>query len=114
MGRAPNGEIEQLQQINKRFNEQLEKHEAGLLEQGHIYDLGYPQAILLSTGIPKLPIRLSAKTLNIKSHDKQHGYALKELRRLVLRLSRIRMARLGRAFPRPDLLLRSVFVIFAR
>ena len=86
MGSAPNGEIEQLQQINKRFNEQLEKHEAGLLEQGHIYDLGYPQAILLSTGIPKLPIRLSAKTLNIKSHDKQHGYALKELRGLVLSL----------------------------
>lgn len=88
MGNAPNNGIEALRQVNKRFNEQLEKQEAGLLSQGHIYDLGYPQAVLLSTGIPKLPIRLSAKTLNIKSHDKQHGYALKEIRSLVLSLQR--------------------------
>ncbi|MDE5606445.1 MAG: hypothetical protein K2I68_04000 [Bacteroidales bacterium] len=84
MESAPNSEMEPLWLINKRFNEQLEKQEAGLLEQGHVYDLGYPQAVLLSTGIPKLPIRLSAKTLNIKSHDKQHGYALQEIRGLVL------------------------------
>ena len=84
MGNAPNKGMESLWQVNKRFNNQLEKQEAGLLDQGYVYDLGYPQAILLSTGIPKLPIRLSAKTLNIKSHDKQHGYALSEIKGLVL------------------------------
>ena len=86
MENAPNSGLEQLRRINERFNEQLEKQEKGLLQQGYVYDLGYPQAVLLSTGIPKLPIRLSAKTLNIKSHDKQHGYALKEIKGLVLAL----------------------------
>ncbi len=82
MANAPLSEIKELWNENARFNEQLNQQAEGKLEQGHVYDLGYPKAVLLSTGIPELPIHLSAKTLNIKSHDKLHGYELREIRGL--------------------------------
>lgn len=75
--------MDSIEEVNRRFNEQLERQIKGLLQQGHMYDLGLPSEELQSTGIPDLPIRLSSKTLNDKSHDLLHGYALQEIQDLV-------------------------------
>lgn len=46
----------QLELINDRFNEELFRQVQGKLAKGHIYQLGRPCAILLSTGFPDNPI----------------------------------------------------------
>lgn len=76
-------EAGELDEINERFNEQLQQQIDGTLPKGHVYDLGKPSIYLKSTGIAELPIRLSAKTLNIKSNDPLHGYSLSEIKGLV-------------------------------
>lgn len=77
-----------IEEINRRFNKQLEQQINGTLEQGSVYDLGHPSDILKSTGIADLPICLRAKTLNIKSNDEGHSYSLKEIQNLVLAIQK--------------------------
>ena len=76
-------EAGEVYELNDRFNNELNRQIAGDLPQGHVYDMGMPSEYLLSTGIAKLPIRLSAKILNAKSNLERHAYKLETLRNLV-------------------------------
>ena len=76
-------EAGELYELNDRFNNELNRQIAGDLPQGHVYDMGMPSEYLLSTGIARLPIRLSAKILNTKSNLERHAYDLETLRNLV-------------------------------
>lgn len=76
-------EAGELYELNDRFNNELNRQIAGDLPQGHVYDMGMPSEYLLSTGIARLPIRLSAKILNVKSNLERHAYDLETLRNLV-------------------------------
>ena len=68
---------------NKRFNEELQEQIDGMQEPGHVYKLGMPSSILLSAGIPDLPIQLSATRLKEKATNFGHDYALKDVKDLV-------------------------------
>ena len=72
-----------VEDANSRFNEQLEQQIAGTLPQGHIYQLGTPSPILLSCGIPNLPIELAASRLSDKSMQENHPFDLPEIEGLV-------------------------------
>jgi len=61
-----------LEAINARFNDELQRHIDSTLPSNHIYQLGYPSEILLSTGIRDLPIELSADRLAYKASEKYH------------------------------------------
>lgn len=76
-------EAGEVYELNDRFNNELNRQIAGDLPQGHVYDMGMPSEYLLSTGIARLPIRLSAKILNTKSNLERHAYDLETLRNLV-------------------------------
>ena len=69
--------------LNEKFNEELSRHVKGLLPKGHIYKLGKPCNILLSTGFPDLPIELSSTRLEEKSKQNNHPYEISEVRDLV-------------------------------
>ena len=75
-----------VKKANDRFNEELELQVKGELEEGHVYKLGMPSEILLSTGVPNLPIELSAKQLSKKAADRGHRFDVKDIANL--RLSR--------------------------
>ena len=69
-------------EINEWFNEQLQQQIDGTLPKGHIYELGNPSDILLSAGIPDLPIELSAERLLRKSEQEGHLFDLSEIKNL--------------------------------
>ena len=71
-----------ISEINDEFNRELEQQIDGKLKAGHIYQLGNPSDILLSTGIPNLPIELSASHLDLKSKSNNHPFALFEVKNL--------------------------------
>ncbi len=68
---------------NERFNDELEKQIEGTLPEGHIYQMGMPSDILLSTGFPNVPIELSSTRLLEKSKQRGHEYELKDMTGLV-------------------------------
>ena len=74
---------EDLEEVNARFNEELQQQIDGTLPQGHIYNMGRPGKILLSTGIPNLPIQMNATKLKDKSTKFGHDYELSEVKDLV-------------------------------
>lgn len=76
-------EAGELYELNERFNRELQQQIDGTLEAGHVYEMGMPSKELLSTGIARLPIRLSASILNIKSNLDRHAYDLSSIRNLV-------------------------------
>ena len=45
-----------IEEVNNNFNNDLDRQIAGTLPKGHIHQLGTPGDILLSTGVPDLPI----------------------------------------------------------
>lgn len=69
--------------INDRFNEELQQQIDGTLPKGHVYSLGMPNDILRSAGFPNVPIELSASHLEKKSIAAQHPFELKEIKSLV-------------------------------
>ena len=69
--------------VNRRFNEELERQMNGTLDKGHIYQLGVPSSILISTGIPGLPIQMSASRLEEKATRYGHDFSLDEIKDLV-------------------------------
>ena len=71
-----------VKKANDRFNEELELQVKGELEEGHVYKLGMPSEILLSTGVPNLPIELSAKQLSKKAADRGHRFDVKDITNL--------------------------------
>ena len=74
---------EDIEKVNAKFNEELQKQIEGNLPDGHIYQLGKPGETLLSTGVPNLPIQMSATKLEEKSSKVGHNYDLNEVRDLV-------------------------------
>lgn len=73
----------ELDEINKRFNKELERYDAGTLPQGHRFELGMPSRYLRSAGFPNLPISMRASLLKLKSGLGRHPFEAKELRGLV-------------------------------
>jgi hypothetical protein len=65
--------------INARFNEELQRQVNGTLPKGHVYRLGYPKVILLSTEFPNLPIELNADILLRKATVYGHDFGLSEI-----------------------------------
>lgn len=76
-----------LDEVNSKFNEELQQQIDGTLPIGHIYSLGMPSDILLSTGIANAPIELNSTKLMDKSSKFGHDYELSEIRDLVKSLN---------------------------
>jgi len=74
---------DEIDDINERFNEELQQQIDGTLPAGHIYSLGMPGEVLLSTGIANAPIQLNSAKLKDKSSNFGHDYNLSEIRDLV-------------------------------
>ena len=72
-----------VKKANDRFNEELELQVKGELEEGHVYKLGMPSDILLSTGVPNLPIQMSAQRLEDKATKFGHNFDIAEVKDLV-------------------------------
>lgn len=69
--------------ISDLFDEELQMQIEGNLPKGHIYQFGRPGAILLSTGIPDLPIELSSIRLAEKTKQRNHEFDIGDVRGLV-------------------------------
>ena len=68
-----------IEEVNDRFNEELQKQIDGKLPANHIYNIGMSSNILLSTGFPNVPIELVASRLVDKSMQENHPFELKEV-----------------------------------
>ena len=79
---------EDLEYVNERFNDELQKQIDGTLPEGHIYQMGMPGEILRSTGVPYLPIQMSAKKLQEKATMFGHDFDLSEVHDLVKALQK--------------------------
>lgn len=73
---------QKLQEVNERFNEELQAQIDGTLPKGHVYSLGMPSDILRSAGIPNLPIELTASRVSLKSGQEKHPFPIKILSNL--------------------------------
>jgi hypothetical protein len=71
-----------IEEVNRKFNDDLDRQIAGTLPKGYIHQLGTPGDILLSTGVPDLPIELSATRLMEKSKQDNHPFDIAELKNL--------------------------------
>lgn len=74
-----------IEEINKRFNEELEQQIAGKLPKGHVYKLGRAGNILKSAGIADLDIEMPSSRLQEKSnkdYKSNHPFDLSEVRNL--------------------------------
>lgn len=69
--------------LNTRFNNELQQQIDGNLPSNHIYQMGNPGKILLSTGVPDLPIQMNAKRLQGKATLFDHNFELYEVKDLV-------------------------------
>lgn len=79
-------ESAKVEDANNRFNRELQQQIEGTLPDGHIYQLGNPGTILRSTGVPNLPIQMSATRLRVKATEYGHDFDLAEIRNLVKEL----------------------------
>lgn len=85
-GEAMLSESAKIEDANNRFNKELQRQVDGNLPDGHIYQLGMPSNILRSTGVPNLPIQMSATRLRAKATEYGHDFDLAEIRNLVKEL----------------------------
>lgn len=74
---------EELEDVNDTFNEELQQQIDGKLPSNHIYRMGEPGRILLSTGVPNLPIQMNASRLKAKATSYGHDFELSEIKDLV-------------------------------
>lgn len=81
-------ESAKVEDANNRFSRELQQQIEGTLPNGHIYQLGNPGTILRSTGVPNLPIQMSAARLRVKATEYGHDFDLAEIRDLVKELQR--------------------------
>lgn len=65
-----------LSDINQTFNDELQQLIDGSLGAGHVFSFGMPSDALLLSGVPKLPIELSATRLKAKSEQDNHKFDL--------------------------------------
>ena len=77
-----------IEAINKQFNEELQQQIDGTLPNGHVYELGMPSDILLSIGFPYMPIELVASKLLEKSKQEDHPFDLEEVEDLVINIQK--------------------------
>jgi N12 class adenine-specific DNA methylase len=82
-GEVPRRSENDVEAINKVFNDELQQQIDGTLPDGHIYQMGKPGRILLSTGVPNLPIQMNAKRLQVKATSYGHDFDLSEVKDLV-------------------------------
>ena len=71
-----------IEEVNRRFNGQLDELANGVLPKGHVFKLGKPSEFLRAAGIPNLPIELPASQLSFKASSGKHDFDLKEVRDL--------------------------------
>ena len=76
----PDGSVDE---INRTFNDELQQQIDGKLPEGHIYKMGKPGKVLLSTGVPNLPIQMNASRLQAKATSFGHNFDISEVRDLV-------------------------------
>ena len=76
------GSRQDIAEVNRKFNEQLGQQIDGTLAKGHIYQLGMPSDVLLSTGIPDLPIELSSTRLAEKAGQRNHEFDISDVKGL--------------------------------
>jgi len=69
----------QIEETNRKFNEELMQQIEGLLPKYHTYQLGMPAMMLQSVKIPNLPIELRSSRLNDKAMQKEHPFDLREI-----------------------------------
>jgi len=69
----------QIEEINRKFNDELLQQIEGLLPKDHTYRLGMPSEILQSAQIPDLPIELRASRLSDKAMQETHPFDLREI-----------------------------------
>ena len=74
---------EDVEAVNERFNEELEKYERGEVPIGTRFELGMPSKELESAGFPYLPISMRASLLSKKAGMERHPFAASDLRGLV-------------------------------
>lgn len=60
--------------VNRTFNEELEKFAAGELPPKHVFNLGYPSPILMSAGILDAPIEITSRIIKRKSSSAKHVF----------------------------------------
>ncbi|WP_372473025.1 hypothetical protein AB4865_09495 [Capnocytophaga sp. ARDL2] len=75
-------ELSEQKRVNATFNEELAQMREGSLPSGHIFQLGRPNTLLQSAGIPNLPIELKANKLKEKSEQENHPFDLSEMESL--------------------------------
>ena len=63
-----------IEEVNRKVNEELEKFVAGELSPKHIFNLGYPSPILISAGIIDAPIQITLRILKRKSTSAKHVF----------------------------------------
>ena len=63
-----------IEEVNLKFNEELEKFVAGELSPKHVFNLGYPSPILISAGIIDAPIQITLRILKRKSTSAKHVF----------------------------------------
>lgn len=76
----------ELDKDNERFNNELQQQIDGTLPKGRIYKMGMPGKILLSVGVPNMPIEMSSTRLEEKSKQDNHPFEISELKNLVKKL----------------------------
>ena len=79
-------EVEDIEVINERFNEELQQQIDGTLPKGHIYQLGKPGELLKACGFPDMPIELSATNLAEHSRKSHHIFKIGDIKGLVKEL----------------------------
>jgi hypothetical protein len=70
------------EEINSKFNSDLQQQIDGTLPLNHVYQLGKASEILQSAGIPKLEIELDSKRLRRKSQQENHPFDLADMKNL--------------------------------
>ena len=73
---------EDVDTVNRRFNEDLDRQISGTLPKGYVYEMGRPSRVLQSAGIPNLPIELVASRLSDKAMQENHPFDLSEVKDL--------------------------------
>ena len=79
--------MESIEEVNRRFNAELQRQVNGTLPLGHIYQLGRPGAVLRSAGFPDLPIEMAAVRLRQKSNQENHPFTLSEVKNMAYHLN---------------------------
>ncbi len=69
-----------LDEVNRRFNEQLDAFEKGQMRSNDWFNMGTPGAILQSAGLPNKPITMTQSVL--RKHMAKHGFSATTLRNL--------------------------------